>query len=514
MSSASTISNSVRSSSSAPIVYTYNTIIDLKRRYPYKATMLSWFLDYYKNIVSEDQRNPLFFKTKTYQSFPQNPFHKFKNIKKVNDRWLIGNNNNWNVLESKDAEEREHIQRIIRIKLNQITDRNFTEIKRELLDEIQQMEMFELYDILIHEIYDKFLHEKKFQHDYIHLCYEINQLENLSQKLVTISIDENNQFYWFPNTTNSHFNMNPAEQFYGPFDSEEKVEESIRKNIQFRIQLMKFLEDKFARRHQFIQAIQDLRNNPELEDEDREEKIYKYRREIFGVMEMIGFMYKEKLVHAKLMHVILLHLFQYSDVSHTGKIGTIYSEEIESIIILWKFFAKSLKESTNEKDRGYYDDYIQLFEIIRNHNKDQRLNFLLMDIFESSGSPSSDAVEESKSPDENVDDDWEEELNKEEELVMDSMSELMESRNIEQFIDKFSKIPNNFNKNTKSLIVFTIEHIENSIFRTMWRIVLQQKHTSHNHVLSVAQKLLDNASEWELDIPEFADKCREFIQWF
>jgi hypothetical protein len=498
-------------------VYPYQMILDLKKRYPFKASMLSWFLDYYKNIVSEDQRNPLFFKTKTYQSFPQNPFHKFKNIKKVNDHWLIGNNNNWNILESKDEREREHIQRIIRMKLNQITDRNFSTIKQELLEEIQKMEMFELYDILITEIYDKFLYEKKFQRDYIHLCFEINQLEDLAQKLVTVSIDENNQFYWFPNTANSHFTMNPSEQFYGPFDSEEKVHESINKNIQFRIQLMKFLEVKFTKRFETLQLIRELSVNPDINEEERQEKIYRHRRELFGIMEIIGIMYHEKMVSSKLIHVILLKLFHYDEIQQTGRISHIHDEEIECLIILWKYYAVELKEkaNTNEKERVYYDDYIRLFEIIRDQNTNSRLNFLLMDIFDSNNSAAASAmgVQNKNQDHDNDNDDWEKELVEEEELVTDSMNELIESRNIEQFIARFARVHNAFVKNVKELILYTIEHYDESVLKSMWRIVLREKHLSRDNVLTVSNKLMEKADDWELDISGFTENCREFIQF-
>lgn len=523
-------SATVINSASAPMIYSYPTIVGMKKRYPYKTAVLGWFLDYYKNIVTEDKKNPLFFRTKIYQAFPQNPFHKFKNIRKVGDRWMVGNNNSYQELQSVDRAERDKIHRLIRTKLNQITDINFNQIKEELIHEIMNIEVYELYDILVSEIYDKFIFEKKFQDGYIKLIKQINKKAEISKKLVTISIDENNQFYWFVNTSDSQFNMNTGEQINGPFDTEEKVNESIEKNIQLKFQLIEFIQKQFNKRDEYIREIRRLseksEDDPDSNDEIQE-NIFRIRRNIFGAIEMAGRLYYEKVISINVIHNMLLSLFHFHEYERKRRISAnIASEEIEAMILLWNYINENLKNSKNEQEREYYNEYIYLFEQIRKINKDTRIGFLLMDIFDGNGGNDScnekeklnnvNKAEEERGEGGEGDEgnDWEDNINEEENKITKYMTDYLEHQQIERVVNQMVKAGINLNLYVKNMILFSLENMDKSrILRTLWRIILSDKMIKMDSIAKIVSEMEAKADDWELDFPDFMEKLTTIRGW-
>jgi hypothetical protein len=494
------------------ISYNYSTIVDMKRRYPYKTALLGWFLDYYKNIVTEDKKNPLFFRTKIYQAFPQNPFHKFKNIKKVGERWMVGQNNSWNVLQSVDMAERDRIQRMIRTKLNQITEINFNQIQNEFIQEIMQIEIFELYDIIVSEIYEKFLYEKKFQDGYIKLIKQINKLREISTKLVTISIDENNQFYWFTNTSDSQFNLNTNERLNGPFESEEKVMEDISKNIQLKYQLIEFLQKQFNKRGEHIKEIRRLSEQGENND-DIQETIYRIRRNIFGVIEMIGRLYQEKIISINVIHNILLSLFHLHEYEKKKRFSSnITTEEIEAIIVLWNYISNDLKTSSKQEDHKYYGEYMYMFEHIRRINKDSRISFLLMDVFENN--PNNDEINEIDNHKEEIENDWESDLNNDESKLSKYMNEYLEHQQIERITGQLIKTFTCLNIYIEKIILFTLENMDQTqIIRSLWRILISEKIIKIDGFMKKYNEMMNNADDWEIDFPDFSDKLSTIRTW-
>ena len=497
-------------SGSPNISYNYSNIAEMKKRYPYKTALLGWFLDYYKNIVTEDKKNPLFFRTKIYQAFPQNPFHKFKNIKKVGERWMVGQNNSWNVLQSVDMAERDRIQRMIRTKLNQITEINFNQIQNEFIQEIMQIEIFELYDIIVSEIYEKFLFEKKFQDGYIKLIKQINKLREISTKLVTISIDENNQFYWFTNTSDSQFNLNTNERLNGPFESEEKVMEDISKNIQLKFQLIEFLQKQFNKRGEHIKEIRRLSEQGENND-DIQETIYRIRRNIFGVIEMIGRLYQEKVVSINVIHNMLLSLFHFQEYEKKKRFSTnIATEEIEAIIILWNYISNDLKTSNKQEEQKYYEEYMYLFEHIRRINEDSRISFLLMDVFEKNNPD----LNETQDLEEEVDNDWEKDLNNDELKLSKYLNEYLEHKQIERITGQLVKTFSSLNLYIEKIILFTLENMDQSqIIRSLWRILISEKIIKLETFMMKYDEMMNNVDDWEIDFPDFSDKMSIIRSW-
>lgn len=501
-----------------PMTYSYTAIAGMKKRYPYKTALLGWFLDYYKNIVTEDKKNPLFFRTKIYQAFPQNPFHKFKNIKKVGDRWMVGNNNSYKELQSVDRGERDKIHRMIRTKLNQITEINFNQIKEELIQEIMNIEVFELYDILVSEIYDKFIFEKKFQDGYIKLIKQINKKSEISKKLVTISIDENNQFYWFVNTSDSQFNLNTSEKINGPFNTEEEVMASVEDTIQLKYQLIEFLQKQFNKRDEYISEIRRLseqsEDDPEANDQIQE-NIFRIRRNIFGAIEMAGRLYSEKIVSIDVIHNMLLSLFHFHEYERKKRMSqNIASEEIEAMILLWNYIGENLKNSKIEQEREYHKEYLYLFERIRAINKDTRIGFLLMDIFEGEGEEEDDEAEATADEDAAEGDDWEENLNEEENKISKYMTDYLEHQQMERIIQQVMKSGININLYIKNLITFSLENMDHSrILRTLWRIFISDKILKMDAVMKTISEMGANADEWEIDYPNFTEQIATIRGW-
>jgi hypothetical protein len=227
---------------------------------------------------------------------------------------------------------------------------------------------------------------------------------------------------------------------------------------------------------------------------------------------MIGRLYKEGIISIQVIHNMLLSLFHFHDYERKKKFTTnITPEEIESIIVLWNYIAENLKNSKNAAERVYYEEYMYLFEQIRKINKNSRIDFLLMDVFENRGD-ATDPIEDD--PDAEEIGDWEEELNNEEEKISKYMNEYLEHHLVERTTNQLVNESINLNTNIQNIILFTLENIDkSSILRILWRVFLTDKLVKADVVMGEINNMLKKADDWELDIPDFAEKIQTFRSW-
>jgi hypothetical protein len=166
------------------------------------------------------------------------------------------------------------------------------------------------------------------------------------------------------------------------------------------MELLGFLHKRFNERVDHIKEIRRISEEDDNNDETQE-TIFRIRRNIFGVIEMIGRLYKENVISINVIHHILLSLFHFNEYESKKRfVNHSAPEEIEAIIVMWNYISEDLKNSKIEAERVYYEEYMYLFEQIRKINKDSRIDFLLMDIFENG-----EGEEENEENEEDAEDD-------------------------------------------------------------------------------------------------------------
>lgn len=333
------------------LTYSSEFIFSLKDQYQSKIDDMNEFISMYDDLVNKDNLKPLFSQTYKYDLFP-----KKKNYKK----FKMKNSNAWGPTIPKNNIEK--IKKTIKIILNKITEKNYNILIETLICEIGKFNTSDILDILAKEIMNKVIYDSNFHNIYIKLCNRIWSMKSWHDELITIVIDDDNKLYWHKNTSSDEEN-----KLNGPFENEDDIREYTRKYINFRYILLDNLYKKFLERDEYIQ-----KSNDSNIDEDRR---YKLRRNLFGIIEFIGKLYKKNMISEKIIHVIFIELLNIHK-----KNDELPQEYIEMFCILWKI--------SNEKiiapiKSNLIDEY---FNHIRNHimkiKWPLRITFMLEDCIE------------------------------------------------------------------------------------------------------------------------------------
>ena len=330
-------------------IYSYDSIISLK--ISTKIEELNDFVTMYQGLIDEDNVKPLFSQTYKYDLFPK---------KKIYKRLKIKNKNAWTPNIPKTNIEK--INKTIKIILNKITEKNYNTLIETLVCEINKFNTSDVLEILTHEIIKKIIFDKNFHNIYIKLCNRIWSMKSWHEDLVTIVVDEDNKLYWHKNSNNED-----DVKLNGPHNSEQEIREYTNKYINFKYILFDTLQDKFNEIDQNI-----TKSNEANIDEDVR---YKYRRNIFSIVEFIGKLYKKNMISEKIIHICLIELLNY----HKQK-DKLYEEYIEAFCILWKILDEKIISPIKPNLADEYFDHIN--KNIMTQPWSKRIKFMLENINE------------------------------------------------------------------------------------------------------------------------------------
>ena len=185
-------------------------------------------------------------------------------------------------------------------------------------------------------------------------------MKSWHEDLITIVIDEDNKLYWHKNSAND-------EGLNGPFDTDIDIRKYTDKHINFRYILLEKLQQKFITKNTYIAKS----NEKDLEEDVR----YRYRRNIFGIIEFIGKLYKKNMISEIIIHLCLIDLIKYYQPN-----DEIYQEYIECFHILWKIIDEKIISPMKPNLAYQYNTYIKNNILCKKWSL--RIEFMLEDIID------------------------------------------------------------------------------------------------------------------------------------
>jgi len=319
------------------MVYTIQLINSLKNHYNDKIRELDDFVKMYQTLVAGNE---------TIKNYRYDIIDKNGSGKRRSKITLGGN-------------DIDKIHKSVKIILNKITDKNANVLIESLICEINKVYDFNILAILTNEILDKIIFEKTYQDIYINLCYRLWSLKKWQEKLVSIFINDNEQYFWYLNQQGS--NISVETQMNGPFQNETAAYQAAWKCNNFRRTFMNELQSRFNGITKYIDLCKE-----ETDDELR----FKYRRHIFGIVELTGKLFNKKYIPENIIHVVLLKLLDKENRT---------DEYIECFCVLWNIVDDGYKPFDVKLIHEYFN-YVE--QNILKEKWIMRLQFMLEDLID------------------------------------------------------------------------------------------------------------------------------------
>lgn len=319
----------------------------------------------------------------------KNKIGELEEFMKIYKTLMVGNDNiknyHYDIIDKHGKKNKKHlfntmndmnkINMSIKVILNKITDKNADILVESLLCEINKAHDVEILRILSNEIINKIIFEKNYQDIYINLCNKLWSIKRWQEKLINIFINDQNKFYWYPNhqLIENVKDISLDTQMNGPFNNEQEAYNDAWKQYNFRATFLNALQAKFEERDKYIELCKG-----DIDDEVR----YKYRRNIFGVIEFIGKMFNKHYINESLLHVVLiklLHMNDDQDNNNESESTPINEEDIESFCIIWNIIDDKGRPFDVKLIKQYFTHIIEKIMKIK---WIMRLQFMLEDLID------------------------------------------------------------------------------------------------------------------------------------
>ena len=169
--------------------------------------------------------------------------------------------------------------------LNKLSSENFDKISDILIEDLRKANNENITNIFCHELLNKNIYDKDYQDEYVKLCIKICN--------ININTCENMCKY------NTKYYIKECNNYIGPFDSENDMEEYNKNNFFFKRILLNKLYNKFIDRFTGYDEI--------IMSEDSDIK-YKKKREIHSILEFICKLFNKGVVDYNIIYLIHLSL--------------------------------------------------------------------------------------------------------------------------------------------------------------------------------------------------------------
>jgi hypothetical protein len=457
-----------------PTTYSPDYIYSFQNKVTDKFDDLAEFVSLYDNLVKQDSIKPLFSQTCKYELFPK---------KKIFKRIRIKDRSVWRP--TLPRTDNEKMRKTIKTILNKITEKNYGVLIETLMCEIGKFTTYDILDILADEIVNKIVYDSTFHNIYIKLCSRIWSMAVWHQYLITIVVDDNEEFFWYKNTSLEEHKL------HGPYESEEDIRKETNNQINFRNVLLDKLNRKFLKIDKYIEK-------SNTEDESR----YIYRRHIFGIMEFIGKLYKKNFINEKIIHNISLYLLDYTD-----KLEHIPEEYIETFCILWKIVLEKITSPIRDNIVHQYYEYLN--ENILTRDISLRIKFMIEDSIKSYEKKYKRKLRKVDKDDSKTSSEDDEKQDKFDEIE-DILSEFKYKHNVETTSHKLISYKKYIN-DVLDLLVYTIlDDIKNEKYYL--DLLKKCSFYKRNHIEQAIQRTYDNLDDITLDIPNAKSNLLHFIK--
>ena len=254
------------------------------------------FLDFYKDIINDDNKKPVFIqssKNKKNNSNQQNS--KGYKYFKINREQEESNKKGWSIKNFIKDDEKNIV--FIKTTLNKISDETYEIISNELLTEINKMEYDEsIFEILTHEIISKCIYEYKYRKLYINLCSKIWNNIDFHKKIFFIEKDDDNKYFYV--------NKNSGESSSNKFNTIESLHDHIFINNNFKKYFVNNLKN----------IIYGFDNKYFNVDGLTEEEISKKKKYYLGIFDIVNVLFVEKYISVDVINILIVKLLHLDDV--------------------------------------------------------------------------------------------------------------------------------------------------------------------------------------------------------
>lgn len=315
------------------------------------------FLDFYKDIVNDDNKKPVFIqstKNKKGGSQQNSKGYKYFKINRDNEEQ---NKKVWCIKNFIKDDEKNIV--FIKTTLNKISDESYDVISNELLNEINKMDYDEsIFEILTHEIINKCIYENKYRKLYIHLCSKLWDDIEFHKKIFFVEHDEEDNKYFY-------INKNSGESSQDSFDSIESLHEHIFVNNNFKKYFVNNLKN----------IIYGFDNTYFNTDGLTDEEISKKKKYYLGIFDIVNVLFVEKYISVDIINILIVKLLHLND---TFEI--IQSLEYEALYNIVK-----LMNNTSSFNFSYYSIFYKEIinytkQIIDSNNLSKRNLFFVSEI--------------------------------------------------------------------------------------------------------------------------------------
>ena len=361
------------------IIYPISSLLELAENIsevPISLPFLESFAGKYSQKVTEDKKVPLFSKTSKYNNFPVRCQWKGGDTENHNQKYDRKREKNYKEKYQKNDWRNEKaistevliptkFNKVSGIKglamkiLNKITEKNFNEQTKELLNTLLQNKEDKSVRVIAELILEKIWYDKGFYSLYVNLCkvlWDNDEWVSNCYKINCIKKGKINEYFYSLNFETK--NNKPV--LKGPFRTEEIAIKKAKKMSNFKSVFLSLCRDNFYKRDSYIKEASILPDST---------KKYKLKRRLFGTVEILGYLYKENYLDENIIHYIFLSLLHTDNIHRSG---AKYPEEIEAIKLLW--------DIVNEKIENVLNEYNEILQDEIKKNWGSRINFMIEDM--------------------------------------------------------------------------------------------------------------------------------------
>jgi hypothetical protein len=317
------------------------------------------FLDFYKDIINDDNKKPVFIQSsknkKNNSNLPNSKGYKYFKINRDNEE--INNKKGWSIKNFIKDDEKNIV--FIKTTLNKISDETYEVISNELLNEIHKMDYDDsIFEILTHEIINKCIYEYKYRKLYINLCSKLWNDIDFHKKIFFVEKDEDNKYFYV--------NKSSGESSDKLFNTIESLYEYIFVNNNFKKYFVNNLKN----------IIYGFDNTYFVTDELTEEEISKKKKYYLGIFDIVNVLFVEKYISIDVINILIVKLLHLND---TFEI--IQSLEYEALYNIVKLMSNVVFNFTYYSI--FYKEIINYCkQILESSNLSKRNSFFLSEIIE------------------------------------------------------------------------------------------------------------------------------------
>ena len=473
-------------------IYTVDFILSLEEKYRdriLRSETVDKFVAKYRTIISQDAINPIFSLTTQYSKFPNSKIKKFK---KFDNSLYIKSKNAW--VPYSNVDDNVKLLHTIKATLNKITDKNYNVLYEELLNKLKQYQDVGILDTISTEIINKAIYDINFQSIYIDICHKLWTNLEWQDNLFTVVVpeDEPNKFYWYVNDCR----VVGSPTLNGPYKNESDLMAQVRPKVNLKNNFLNLLQDMFNKRREYVAEC--------LKNENDDEMRFRFRRQIFGPIEIIGKLYRKKLIPQSIVHNLILELFYYKNPANTLPC----EEEIETFQILWNII-------DNGKNIPFkpvlINQYLKLLQEIQQNTKfsqSTRINFIITEIFCNYNNKYEDKITIAASPIPTttvvkttaV-------INVEHELL-----QYLKKHEVGVIVEQLMKGTGDKMDAIGDILYFVCEYQRNiDLFIKLWKTLEAKEYFKDVDVATCIKNLRDNLEDVELDCPGAKQAFDSFI---